>query len=180
MNPNLIVTIMAAGEGKRMNSNIPKVLHNFKGIPMLIRIIKEVLEINPVKIIIITGKYHILIKETIQNYIYNENYHKINFVQQVNPNGTGDAIKCTLSYYSDKDNVLILNGDMPLIQSNLLKKFINNFSQAKLLVAKLDHPFGYGRILYDNKLSKEFINYCVKVLNLPEPIEVINLPEPKV
>ena len=75
MNPNLIVTIMAAGEGKRMNSNIPKVLHNFKGIPMLIRIIKEVLEINPFKIIIITGKYHILIKETIQNYIFNENYN---------------------------------------------------------------------------------------------------------
>ena len=51
---------MAGGEGKRMNSNIPKILHHFKGIPMLVRIITEVLDINPYKIIIITGKYHIL------------------------------------------------------------------------------------------------------------------------
>ena len=40
---------------------------------------------------------------------------------------------------------------MPLIQANLLKKFISEFSQAKLLVAKLDNPYGYGRILYNNE-----------------------------
>ena len=175
MNPNLIVTIMAAGEGKRMNSNIPKVLHHFKGIPMLIRIIKEVLEINPFKIIIITGKYHILIKETIQNYIFNENYNKINFIQQVNPNGTGDAIKCTLNEYSDKENVLILNGDMPLIQSNLLKKFINDFSQAKLLVAKLDHPFGYGRILYDDNDKFIGIKEEKDCTELEKNIDIVNV-----
>ena len=148
MNYNLVVTIMAAGEGKRMNSNIPKILHQFKGIPMLIRIITEVLKINPSKIIIITGKYDILIKETIQNYI--ENYDNLVFIKQNIPHGTGDAIKCTLNEYNDDDHVLILNGDMPLIQSNLLNKFINDFSQAKLLVAKLENPFGYGRILYNN------------------------------
>ena len=59
---------MAAGEGKRMNSSIPKVLHLFKGIPMLIRIILESIKLNPSKIIIITGKYDEMIKKYIKEY----------------------------------------------------------------------------------------------------------------
>ena len=62
---NLVVTIMAAGEGKRMNSDIPKVLHKFKSIPMLIRIIIESYKLLPDKIIVITGKYDALIKKTV-------------------------------------------------------------------------------------------------------------------
>jgi len=147
---SLTVTIMAAGEGKRMNSNIPKVLHLFKGKPMLVRIILEVFKLNASKIIVITGKYHNLIKETLDKYFQN---NIINYVQQNNPCGTGDAIKCTLDYYSNNENVLILNGDMPLITSNLLKKFIEeyNYNSNKIMVAKLDNPFGYGRIIYDNE-----------------------------
>jgi UDP-N-acetylglucosamine diphosphorylase/glucosamine-1-phosphate N-acetyltransferase len=150
-NVNLTVTIMAAGEGKRMNSNIPKVLHLFKGIPMLIRIILEVFKLNPNKIIVITGKYHNLIKETIDKY-FEFSKENIIYVQQKNPSGTGEAIKCTLNNYSNNENVLILNGDMPLITSSLLEKFIEyNLNNNKIMVAKLDNPFGYGRILYDNE-----------------------------
>lgn len=153
----LVVTIMAAGEGKRMNSNIPKVLHNFDSIPMLVRIILESYELLPSKIIIITGKYDELIKTTIYEYFCQNNIDvlkKILFVKQEIPNGTGDAIKSTLKYYTANDNVLILNGDMPLIKSSLLTKFINSKEKSdlvcKLMVAKLDNPFGYGRILYNN------------------------------
>jgi bifunctional N-acetylglucosamine-1-phosphate-uridyltransferase/glucosamine-1-phosphate-acetyltransferase GlmU-like protein len=60
---NLVVTIMAGGEGKRMNSNIPKILHKFNSIPMLVRIIIESFKLQPHKIIVITGKYHELIKK---------------------------------------------------------------------------------------------------------------------
>jgi bifunctional N-acetylglucosamine-1-phosphate-uridyltransferase/glucosamine-1-phosphate-acetyltransferase GlmU-like protein len=170
---NLTVTIMAAGEGKRMNSNIPKVLHLFKGIPMLIRIILEVFKLNPNKIIVITGKYHDLIKETIDKYFEYSKDNTMNlskhsgdkelfsgtlvkeniiYVQQKNPIGTGEAIKCTLNNYSNNENVLILNGDMPLITSSLLEKFIEyKLNNNKIMVAKLDNPFGYGRILYDNQ-----------------------------
>ena len=152
----LIVTIMAAGEGKRMNSDIPKVLHLFHGKPMLVRIITEVFHLKPNKIIIITGKYHNLIKKTIDEYFENnENYkfeNNIIYIQQQNPQGTGDAIKCTLNNYSNDENVLILNGDMPLIKYELLKNFINyKLNQNKIMVAKLENPFGYGRILYDNE-----------------------------
>jgi bifunctional N-acetylglucosamine-1-phosphate-uridyltransferase/glucosamine-1-phosphate-acetyltransferase GlmU-like protein len=148
----LTVTIMAAGEGKRMNSNIPKVLHNFNGIPMLIRIILESSKLNPNRIIIITGKYDILIKDTLKNYFENNNinlFDRLTFINQTVPCGTADAIKYTLESYSDDEEVLILNGDMPLISSNLLEKFISERSP-RLLLAQLENPYGYGRILYDN------------------------------
>ena len=149
---NLVITIMAAGEGKRMNSSIPKVLHLFKRTPMLVRIINESLHLNPRKIIIITGKYDELIKNTIKTYFDDFHYNNFVFVNQQNPNGTGDAINCTLDKYKDNDNVLILNGDMPLITSELLKKVVSTEMNiiSMLLVAKLDNPTGYGRILYDS------------------------------
>jgi bifunctional N-acetylglucosamine-1-phosphate-uridyltransferase/glucosamine-1-phosphate-acetyltransferase GlmU-like protein len=143
---------MAAGEGKRMNSNIPKVLHNFNGIPMLIRIILEAIKLNPNSIIIITGKYDILIKDTLKTYFENNNinlFDKLTFINQTVPCGTADAIKYTLESYSEDEEVLILNGDMPLISSNLLEKFISERSP-RLLVAQLENPYGYGRILYDS------------------------------
>lgn len=161
---NLTVTIMAAGEGKRMNSNIPKVLHLFKGIPMLIRIILEVIKLEPNKIIIITGKYDLLIKSTIKEYFENNDklnltlvkYEKIQeliFVKQNIPNGTGDAINCTLDNHNENENILILNGDTPLLSSELLNKFLEekHCTSAKILLSKLDNPYGYGRIIYDNK-----------------------------
>lgn len=149
MNTNLVITIMAAGEGKRMNSDIPKVLHKVKETPMLIRIINEATKLNPKKIIIITGKYDSLIKSTIES--YGDIYNKLIFIKQNNPKGTADAIKSTLEFYEDDEDVLILNGDMPLITSNLMSKFAKKFKEAKLLVAKLENPFGYGRIIYNEK-----------------------------
>jgi UDP-N-acetylglucosamine diphosphorylase/glucosamine-1-phosphate N-acetyltransferase len=150
----LTVTIMAAGEGKRMNSTIPKVLHLFKGIPMLIRIILEVIKLEPMKIIIITGKYDLLIKSTIKEYfegVNQDTYKKLIFIKQEIPNGTGDAIKCTLNNYDEDENVLILNGDTPLLTIVLLNKFLedNHCISAKLLVSSLEYPYGYGRIIYD-------------------------------
>ena len=116
----LTITILAAGEGKRMRSTVPKVLHLFRGKPMLVRIIETSKELGANKIIIITGKYDELIKMTISKYMDIEN---LIFVQQSSPLGTGDAIKSCLPLYGDHEKVLILNGDMPLINSKLLNKF---------------------------------------------------------
>ena len=156
MTSSLTITIMAAGEGKRMRSSLPKVLHLFNGLPMLVRILKEVRELNPQKIIIITGKYDALIKDTIlknlesfNNNINSDLLNKIVYVQQTNPKGTGHAILCTLDNYTEEDNVLILNGDMPCIKSATLNDFIENGINS-LFVAKLDNPFGYGRIIVND------------------------------
>ena len=73
---NLVITILAAGEGKRMNSKIPKVLCLFKNKPMLIRIIQEVILLSPRKIVIIVGKNAKMIKEYCYQYL-NENMTEI-------------------------------------------------------------------------------------------------------
>jgi UDP-N-acetylglucosamine diphosphorylase/glucosamine-1-phosphate N-acetyltransferase len=146
MSDNLVVTIMSAGEGKRMRSNIPKVLHIFKEKPMLVRIIETARQLNPTKIIVITGKYNDLIKETVSKYT---NTDDIIYVRQREPLGTGDAIKSCLPYYKNNEKVLILNGDMPLINREVLEKFIKNMSDMNILVARFSNPIGYGRIIYD-------------------------------
>jgi UDP-N-acetylglucosamine diphosphorylase/glucosamine-1-phosphate N-acetyltransferase len=154
MSKNIVITIMAAGEGKRMNSSLPKVLHKFNNIPMLIRIIKESLIISN-KIIIITGKYDELIKKTINEYILDIlELEKLQYVQQKNPCGTGDAIKSTLHLYNKNELVVILNGDMPLINSELLNKFIHDNINNSIMVCSLENPTGYGRIIYDNNNNK--------------------------
>jgi bifunctional N-acetylglucosamine-1-phosphate-uridyltransferase/glucosamine-1-phosphate-acetyltransferase GlmU-like protein len=118
---------------------------------MLVRIILEVLKLDYHKIIIITGKYDELIKSTINNYFKEHNINIIiHYVQQKIPMGTADAIKYTLEYYTDNEYVLILNGDMPLISYKLLNNFLKyKEKENKIIVAKLDNPYGYGRILYN-------------------------------
>ena len=145
---NLTITILAAGEGKRMRSTIPKVLHLFRGKPMLVRIIETAKELDAKKIIIITGKYDELIKQTVAKYMELEG---LIFVQQGSPLGTGDAIKSCLSAYTEEDKVLILNGDMPLINKEILRKFIDNREPMTILVARFSNPYGYGRIIMDEQ-----------------------------
>jgi UDP-N-acetylglucosamine diphosphorylase/glucosamine-1-phosphate N-acetyltransferase len=145
---NLVITILAAGDGKRMNSDLPKVLHLFNDKPMLVRIIETALSLNPEKIFIITGKHHKLIRETLDKYI---DINKLWFVNQTEPMGTGHAIKICLPLYDYNSQVLLLNGDMPLINKDILEKFIHSSSYANILVAKFEQATGYGRIIYNEK-----------------------------
>lgn len=149
MNP-LTVTIMAAGEGKRMNSSLPKVLHPVGGMPMLLRILGEVLKLKPETVIIVTGKYDKLIRETIYYHYKTEIPLSVCFAQQKEPRGTGDAIKTTLDLYADNEQVLILNGDMPFITHRLLQDFMRTKEKATIMTAQIDNPSGYGRILLND------------------------------
>jgi bifunctional UDP-N-acetylglucosamine pyrophosphorylase/glucosamine-1-phosphate N-acetyltransferase len=144
---DLVVTILAGGQGKRMRSDIPKVLHLFKEKPMLARIIETVRGVNPKKIIIVTGKFHDMIIQTLSKYI---NIFGLVFVKQHEPLGTGHAIKCCLDEYHMEDKVLILNGDTPLITCDILQNFIEGSrGSCNVLTARFENPFGYGRIIYD-------------------------------
>jgi len=146
MNNHLLITILAGGEGKRMRSDIPKVLHLYKEKPMLVRIVESVRELNPKKIIIITGKYHSLIIQTLSKYL---DIFGIIFIRQQEPLGTGHAIKCCLHEFVKEDKILILNGDTPLITSDILYQFIEKSSgSCNILVARFSNPHGYGRIIY--------------------------------
>ena len=146
----LTVCILAGGEGKRMKSNLPKVLHLFKHKPMIVHIIEKSLELNPEKIIIITGRHNNLIQKTIGQFIDKNKFNKLSFVIQQNPMGTGHAVSCTLNEYVNNESVLILNGDTPNLTKELLFTMIPNHNN-KILISEIDDPTGYGRIILNNQ-----------------------------
>src|SRR5439155_866224 len=101
----LYITILAGGLGKRMNSTIPKVLHEVDKKPMLVRIINEVLLLNPFKIILIVGEFKNIIEATLKKYI---NIDYIEFVLQKIPLGTGNAVLYSLEYLPENGINLII------------------------------------------------------------------------
>jgi UDP-N-acetylglucosamine diphosphorylase/glucosamine-1-phosphate N-acetyltransferase len=149
-----IIVIMAGGEGKRMKSSLPKVLHKVNNIPMIVKILHEALMISPRKIFIIVGKHRILIERAINEHIDSD---IIEYVDQLAPLGTGHAImacrKRLIKYnYSD---VLILSGDVPCITSSTISKMFKNNDKCKIAVFEKENPYGYGRIVTkDNKFVK--------------------------
>ena len=158
----MIVIIMAGGMGKRMESELPKVLHevidpnnlNMK-LPMIVHVLLRAIELKPKEIFVIVGKFRDIISETININIklgiISETIN-INYVDQPNPMGTAHAISCVIPLINSSSyaslNAIILSGDVPLISSNTLEKLIDKNSN-KILVTELDNPFGCGRILTD-------------------------------
>lgn len=144
---DLIVTILAGGQGKRMQSVIPKVLHKVNGIPMIVRIINQVVKLSPYKIFIVVSENHDLIRKTIEEYV-EVGKHLIQYIVQPTPLGTGDAVRHTLNYLSNYSNNLIICGDTPLISYETLRDVINKFTYGIQITAiELDNPYGYGRIV---------------------------------
>src|SRR3989338_1540427 len=139
---NIAAIILAAGEGTRMKSSLPKVLHNICGKPMLKYLIDNVNSIGIEKVIVIVGHKAGLVKELI---------------------GTGDAVsRARAAIVKDNkiDNVLILYGDTPLLSQTIIKKLIEKHvaagAGATILTAQLKNPTGYGRVIRSsgNKIVK--------------------------
>lgn len=138
------VIILAAGEGKRMKSDIPKVLHKVAGYPMLKFVIDTSLELKPEKIIVVIGKYAEKVKEEITE-------EGLKFIVQEPQLGTGHAVSVCKEEIKDLDSVLILYGDVPLISKKTLIAFlekIKNYSGG-IIAMKLDNPGSYGRVVVD-------------------------------
>lgn len=151
---NLIVIVMAGGLGKRMKSDIPKVLHKLDNKPMLVRVLETSFLLNPKKILLIVGKYRNIIEKTIQNFISLE---KIDFIDQPEAKGTGHAIQCCMDnlIHYDDHKVLILSGDVPLVSKVTMLNTFNNTRMCKIVITKVTNPCGLGRIILDkNKFIK--------------------------
>ena len=143
------IIIMAGGLGKRMNSNIPKVLHCLDNKPMLVKIIETSLLLKPKKIMIVVGKYKEIIIETIKKYI---SLDYLEFVDQFEAKGTGHAIKCSRNNLinTDVEDVLILSGDVPLISKETILNCLSNLNKCKIITTIVDEPSGLGRIILKN------------------------------
>ena len=147
---SIVAVIMAGGLGKRMESSLPKVLHKISGIPMIchlllkLKALKYLININ--KIIIIVGKYKDIIKSELEKY---DQLPEIEYVIQDQPLGTGHAIKCCINELSEypESDVLILSGDVPLLQQHTMNKLIKMNEKVKIITTILSDPNGYGRIL---------------------------------
>ena len=149
MNSGLLVLIMAGGLGKRMNSDLPKVLHKIGGKPMLLHVISQALLINPLKIMVIVGKYREKIVQTVKEYMDDKD---IIYIDQPTPLGTGHAIQCCreeLLKYPNTD-AIILSGDVPLLRSSTINEMLIGLNKAKIMTAEFENPAGYGRIIEEN------------------------------
>ena len=150
----LAVVILAAGKGTRMNSKLPKVLHEINGKPMIEVVINTSKKLNPEKIIAIIGYKKELVENALKSY-------EINFAVQLEQKGTAHAVQqCDKELINFSGNVLILSGDVPGISLDTLNSFINlhvsENSKASLISTNFENPFGYGRIIRntDNSFSK--------------------------
>jgi len=146
MQKNIAAIILAAGKGERMKSNTPKVLHALCGRPMLDYVLDSVRDLKIKKSLVVLGHKHQAVKKLLPA--------GTDFVIQKKLLGTADAVKSALpKLKSFKGTLLILYGDIPLLKKEtllgLLKYHIKSNADATLLVAQLDNPVGYGRILRD-------------------------------
>ena len=141
-----VVVIMAGGLGKRMNSDIPKVLHKVNDKPMLIHVIESALAIQPIKIYIVVGKYMPMIKDAVYFYRLIDD---VEFIKQEEALGTGHAIQCCRPYLYQHEysNTIILSGDVPLITTKTIRHMIRDLDYGRILTTILDDPTGYGRVI---------------------------------
>ena len=153
----IVSVILAAGQGKRMNSELPKPLCPFRGKPMICSAINAAIQLNSSKIIVVVGYKGDLVK-----YALNSLYDNLVFSTQDKQLGTGHAVMSSFpELFSDPapDHVLIMCSDHPLIDASILEQFVayhkRENKSASVLTLLLDNPTGYGRIIRgrDNQFS---------------------------
>lgn len=145
---NLTALILAAGQGTRMKSNYPKVLHRVNGVPMVEQVIRVIRKAGFNKCVVITGFKEKLIRQYLGN-------RGISYAHQEEQLGTAHAVMQAVPEFEKNRNgyVLVICGDTPLLKPETIRMLtdtcVKNEASAAVLTAILDQPFGYGRVLRD-------------------------------
>ena len=146
---SLEVIVLAAGLGKRMHSDLPKVLHQVARQPMLFHVLRTANSLNPSKIHMVLGHQSQLVAEAIEQSLEPELRSKLTLCIQSQQLGTAHAVQQALPNVDPHSQVIVLYGDTPLTPKadleNLLEALKAN--SMSLLTAVVDNPFGYGRII---------------------------------
>jgi len=137
----LNIVILAAGKGKRMHSELPKVLHPLAGRPLLQHVLDTAIQFAPGKTCVVYGHGGEAVPQAMAQYA-------ASFALQDPQLGTGHAVQQALPHL-DGDLTLVLYGDVPLIQSATLQKMFVQPDALTLLTIHLSNPAGYGRIVRD-------------------------------
>ena len=139
----LHVVILAAGEGKRMRSSVPKVLQPIAGRPMLGHVVDTARALDPAGIHVVYGHGGDAVREA---FAADADLH---WSEQRQRLGTGHALQQAMPDVPPDARVLVLYGDVPLITADTLRRLLEAPGRIAVLVADLDDPAGYGRIVRD-------------------------------
>jgi bifunctional UDP-N-acetylglucosamine pyrophosphorylase/glucosamine-1-phosphate N-acetyltransferase len=141
----LSIIILAAGQGTRMKSSIPKVLHSLGGYPLLGHVLSQAEALKPSQIIVVYGFEGQALMQSFPS-------NAITWVEQPQRLGTGDAVAKALPLISNENQVLILYGDVPLIQQDTLQNLMTKTQDSLgILTANMGNPAGLGRIIRDKE-----------------------------
>ena len=145
MRPPTNVVILAAGQGKRMHSRLPKVLHPLAGRPMLAHVIATARTLKPKRICVVYGHGGKQVPDAVKA-------ADLIMVKQEPQLGTGHALKQALPHLNGAGQTLVLYGDVPLLAKDTVAAMVADQSEElKLLTVELDRPDGYGRIVRNRR-----------------------------
>jgi bifunctional UDP-N-acetylglucosamine pyrophosphorylase / glucosamine-1-phosphate N-acetyltransferase len=139
------VIVLAAGEGKRMKSGLPKVMHSLGGKPLFLHVLTTAQRLKPSRVTIVIGYGAEMLKRAYGN-------GAITWAIQKEQLGTGHAVLCARDSFREfAGDILILSGDVPLISERTIEAMIHSHRERSacltLLTALLKEPNGYGRVL---------------------------------
>ena len=139
----LAVVVLAAGQGKRMHSSLPKVLHRLAGKPLLAHVLEAARALRPAQIVVVHGHGGELVRAACDA-------PDIAWVEQPEQLGTGHALAQAMPGIETGSLVLVLNGDVPLVRTATLERLV---AAAKgglaICTCDLTDPSGYGRVVRD-------------------------------
>jgi bifunctional UDP-N-acetylglucosamine pyrophosphorylase/glucosamine-1-phosphate N-acetyltransferase len=139
----LHVIVLAAGEGKRMKSLLPKVLLPLAGKPLLAHVLETARALRPEGLHVVYGHQG----EQVRAVFTRDS--DIHWVHQSEQRGTGHAVRLALHDIPDPARILVLYGDVPLLRAETLIELVRTHAELAVLAAELDDPSGYGRVMRD-------------------------------
>ncbi len=152
----LAAVVLAAGEGTRMRSGTPKVLHPLCGRPMVLHVVDALAELPLQRIVVVVGHGAESVTKTLQEQLVTE--VPVEFVEQRVQRGTGDAVSVALTVFEDldaEDDILVVPADAPLVRAETIAKLATEHrlqdAAAAILTAFVPEPFGLGRVVRDKE-----------------------------
>ncbi len=151
----VVAVILAAGKGKRMKSDLPKVLHKLRGKPMVEYVVETAKKVGVEKTILVIGHRWQITQDSL-DYLCHGSFGKVEFVVQKEQLGTGHALLQAKDHLSDFDgDILVLCGDVPLLKAGTVERLLEEHRRKKaaatVLTAIVKDPSGYGRIIRNNE-----------------------------
>jgi bifunctional UDP-N-acetylglucosamine pyrophosphorylase / glucosamine-1-phosphate N-acetyltransferase len=148
----LYVLVLAAGQGTRMKSDTPKVLHSVSGRPILEHVLRAVHPLRAQEIGVVVG----VGRDQVQKQLTERGWKKLRFLVQNKPLGSGHAVLMARSWMRAKrGSLLVVYGDTPLLATSTLQRLVDHHkasgNAATFLAMDLEDPAGYGRMVLDNR-----------------------------